>query len=284
MNIIPVIYPDILIHSQVSGRHSTVNPPLAQIPQALHNIFEPDAGEWWIGGDFSGQEVWIISAESNDLPTLNALREGYDSHTMALCEGMDWQYPYDLKTPRNDEHWLEQYNLKDNFKKWRKWFKVCRLAMNYGKRPENLYMVPGSLQFGINQEKGAIIAERYLEKHPALTLYWAQLEEHIKEKGYVRSFAGRKRNLYSKGDARRREGFNGPMQQGGADILNMTICRVCDTFQQAHYVYGVHDSFWFAFPKPYSFHLQKVIETVIMQPFIINRHELTIPIEWKYRI
>lgn len=287
MNIVERIHPSIAIHTQASGRHSTTGHPqkdggfpLAQLPSRLHDIFIPDKGEFWFGGDFSGQEVWIISAEANDLPTLDALKAGYDSHTLALCDGMGWPYPNNKFKPKEDRKWLQQIGIEETFGKWRKWFKSCRLALNYGKRKEYLYKVPGSATLGITQTKGIDIAERYLEKHPALVQYWERLGRHIEKTSTVTSFTGRRRMLHARGDAKRREGFNGPMQQGGADILNLTIVRVCSAFRVARYKYGVHDSFWFSFPMSYFERMNEILKT-INQPFIINGHSLNIPIEYK---
>lgn len=287
------IYPNINIHAQATGRHSTTKPALAQLPPPLHDIMTPDEGTFWIGGDFSGQEVWVGAAESNDNVLLEQLRAGYDTHTLALCDGMSWDYPDNKYTPLEDEQWVNHYcGSVSTAKLYRKWFKSCRLAMNYGKLPEYLYKVPGSLALGITQSKGITIAYRYLDKHPALKRYWEKLEEQIKKHGIVKSFSGRRRILYSKGDARRREGFNAPMQQGGADILNMTIVRVLSKFTQARYVYGVHDSFWFSFPLPgeddpnYAENIHfliKEVQETINQPFTINGHAVTIPVDWKTR-
>lgn len=285
MNVVDRIYPNIAIHAQASGRHSTTDPPLAQLPPILHDILEPDPGEFWIGGDFSGQEVWIISAEANDIPTLEVLNKGWDSHTIALCEGMDWPTPINCKDPDKDTIWLSSIGLtQQKFKKCRKWFKSGRLAMNYDKQPRFLYLVPGSLNLGITQQQGEKIGNRYLDKHPALKQYQERLKEQINKHGIVKSFTGRRRILYDKGDKRKREGLNGPMQQGGSDILNITICRVCNTFPESRYVYGVHDSFWFSFPKEEKNNVKvSKVQKIVMQPFMINGHECSIPVDWKFR-
>ena len=285
--VIERIFPSIGIHSQATGRHSTTRPALAQLPPPLHDIMTPDPGTFWVGGDFSGQEVWVGAAESGDEPLLEQLRNGWDTHTLALCDGMNWPYPYNRKEPKKDAQWLTERGLSlEQFNLWRKWFKACRLAMNYGKKPEFLYKIPGSLALGITQAKGITIAHRYLDKHPSLRRYWERLEEQINKHGIVKSFSGRRRVLYSKGDARRREGLNAPMQQGGADILNMTIVRVIKAFPQAVYKYGVHDSFYFSFPLPQD-NLNEMIEEIkktIMQPFTINGYDVIIPVDWKVRL
>jgi len=284
MQVVDRIYPNIAIHAQASGRHSTTDPPLAQLPPILHDILEPDPGEFWIGGDFSGQEVWVIAAESNDIPTLESLRLGHDTHTLALCDAMQWEYPTNCTKPGTDTVWLKSYGIEDTFIQWRKWFKSCRLAMNYGKKAQLLYLVPGSTQLGITPAKGEQIARRYLVKHPALEPYWERLENQINKHGIVKSFTGRRRILYDKGDKRKREGFNGPMQQGGTDILNITICRVCNAFPESRYVYGVHDSFWFSFPKEEENNVKvSKVQKIVMEPFIINGHECSIPVDWKFR-
>jgi len=306
MQVVDRIYPNIAIHAQASGRHSTTDPPLAQLPPILHDILEPDPGEFWIGGDFSGQEVWIGAAESNDTLLLNQLQQGWDSHTLALCDGLGWSYPKFRDEPTKDTEWLHRCGLsKTSFARWRRWFKACRLSLSYGKKPQFVYLIPGSLQLGITPAKGEQIARRYLAKHPALEPYWERLENQINKHGIVKSFTGRRRILYDKGDKRKREGFNGPMQQGGTDILNLTICRVCNAFPESRYVYGVHDSFWFSFPKmwgklvstrPITFlEMQKEaqeeennvkvskVQKIVMEPFMINGHECSIPVDWKFR-
>jgi len=281
------IHPNIAIHTQATGRHSTTGHPqrdggfpLAQLPPDLHDIFEPDLGTFWVSGDFRGQEIWIISAEANDLPTLEALHRGEDSHTLALCDGLDWPYPTDRIDPKYDVAWLDEMGLTTKtFKVWRDWMKRARLAMNYGKRPEFLFHIPGSKSLGIHQAEGVEIATRYLKKHPALQSYWETLEQQISTTHVVRSFTGRKRHLYGRGDVARREGFNAPMQMGGADILNLTIVRVTTAYPMVWYVYGVHDSFIFAVPTDAC--SVSALHRVIEQPFVINGHTLTIPVEWK---
>ena len=281
------IHPNIAIHTQATGRHSTTGHPqkdggfpLAQLPPDLHDIFEPDVGTFWVGGDFKGQEIWIMSAEANDLPTLEVLQRGEGSHTMALCDGMEWPYPTNRVDPKYDVAWLDALRLnQQSFKTWRNWMKRARLAMNYGKNPSYLYRIPGSKALGIHQTEGVEIATRYLKKHPALQAYWETLEHQIRTTRIVRSFSGRKRHLYAHGDQARREGYNAPMQCGGADILNLTIVRVITALPMVWYVYGVHDSFWFAVPEGACtvWELHDVVE----QPFTINGHDLMIPIEWK---
>lgn len=283
MNIVDRVYPSIAIHAQASGRHSSTNPPVAQWPDLIQSVLIPDEGQFWIGGDFSGQEVWIGAAETNDTLLLDQLRRGWDSHTLALCDGRGWDYPTYKDQPGRDIAWLEKYSLnRESFKRHRKWFKSCRLALNYGKDSKFLFQVPGSAQLGVDKAEGIRIANRYFAKHPALKIYLDKMKESIYKHGIVRSFSGRRRVLYEKGDKRFREGINGPMQQGGADMLNLTICRVCGSFPEARYKFGVHDSFWFSFPLGMVKQI-KDIQEVINQPFTVNGHELLVPIEWKFK-
>ena len=67
--------------AQNTGRWSTVNPPLAQLPHSLREGLIPDKGWKWVEFDYSQIELRIIAALANDIPLLTAFEKGWDVHS-----------------------------------------------------------------------------------------------------------------------------------------------------------------------------------------------------------
>ena len=89
-------YPQIQLHTQSSGRHSTVDPPLPTFPDDLTDIVLPELGHIEWGYDFDQIELRIIAAEANDAPLLKAFESCHDIHTLNACDIFGLRYPPDL--------------------------------------------------------------------------------------------------------------------------------------------------------------------------------------------
>lgn len=112
-------YPQINIHTQAGGRHSTTKPALATLPNDLRDILIPDLGQVWIGWDWDQQEPRIQRAESQSRILGAAFDAGVDIHTTFVCDLYGWAYPTDLRDPHTaeaDEGWRRDHswNGKDD--------------------------------------------------------------------------------------------------------------------------------------------------------------------------
>ncbi len=279
------VYPSISIHAQATGRHSTTDPPLAQWPDELQDLLTPDRGMMWLGGDFRGQEVWIYSCLINDEKTLDALLNGYDTHTIAMCDFFDYAYPPDLTDPYKgaaNEAWRERYELHHSKNSQRNWAKAGAFSLRYLKGLDKLHLIPGSRGLGIDASIGLEMACRFMERNPAIASYRdSLLGTNPKE---AITFCGRVRRLHITGTKLLREYINSPIQGGGADILNHTIIRVCRISpEDIHYVYGVHDSFYFQFPVEKEAEYTPLIKAAVTAPYDIHGITVSLPVKWKVR-
>lgn len=276
------VYPSINIWSQSTGRHSTVAPPLAQWPDELQDLLIPDVGDMWIGGDYSGQEVWLYSCRWNDEKTLEGLLKGWDTHTIAMCDFFDWPYPPKLDAPYKCEEWMAQLGLGGKKNPYRDWSKNSAFALRYYKQLDKLHLMPGARNVGMDDRgKATQAAKRFLEKNPAIahardSLRGTQPTQSV-------SWAGRVRKLNEVGDKLIREFINSDIQGGGADILNHTIIRACGVDPIVKYIYGVHDSFWFSLPRKRESELVPAIKGKLGEPYKVYDYSISIPIEWKFK-
>lgn len=106
-------YPQINIHTQAGGRHSTTNPPLATLPSDLRDILVPDPGQVWIGWDWDQQEPRIQRGESQSRVLGAAFDAGVDIHTTFVCDLYGWTYPSNLTNPHTapeDGAWRQAHN------------------------------------------------------------------------------------------------------------------------------------------------------------------------------
>ena len=279
------IFPNISIHAQATGRHSTTAPPLAQWPDEMQDLLTPDPGFMWIGGDFSGQEVWLYSCLSKDEKTLKALQLGYDTHTISMCDLFNMDYPTDMSDPYygaiNDK-WRLQYAITGKKDPRRDWAKAAVFSLRYLKGVDKLHLIPGSRSLGITAELGLEMANRFFERNSAIKAYRESVLTMRPTESV--SFCGRVRKLNETGNKLLREYINSPIQGGGADMLNHTIIRACNVDPKCiHYIYGVHDSFWFSLPLDQEAELVPRIKEAITQPYEVYGYTIIPPVEWKER-
>ena len=85
-------FPEFRIHAQVDARWSTVDPPMATLPRdgSCDHLFIPDPGEEWLGYDVDKAELYIMSAEADELVMLETLRSGQDIHSQNAITIFGW--------------------------------------------------------------------------------------------------------------------------------------------------------------------------------------------------
>ena len=285
--IVKRVYPDIHIHAQASGRHSTTNPPLAQVPEKLaKTLFIPDPDEVWFCFDWVQQELIMNAILSDDTPTLEAIQKGWDVHTMVCCELFDLEKPPDLQDPHHalvNRAWRETVQWEGKADPRRHYTKAFEYSLDYGKDPKNMDKIPNARKLGITSRVAEKMARRYLSAHPNKARSREKIRRDAINYGMVRTFAGRRRMLLSDGNAKVREAFNHPMQGGGADILNLTILAVKDRFPYSRYIYGVHDSAKFAFPLKYAGRDWEPFQEIVEREWDIYGRKIRFPAEFEQR-
>jgi hypothetical protein len=288
MQIVERIFPQIQLHVQASGRHSTVDPPLAQLPEDLRKIVLPEVGmiEW--GYDWDQQELRIIAAEANDLPLLEAFDKGYDVHTMSLCDIFIIPYPRDLVNPFSGEadgQWRDDYAFRGKVDVRRTFSKRFIYRLLYGARPDTCTDITGVRQLNLDVRGLVVASENWLNAHPAIRRYQAKCAEIARSRGMIHTFMGRRRTLIETGDEAARQAMNHPMQGGSTDIYEEVIYAITEKFYPSlRFRWGMHDSHkWdmgvgpFRHDEETGFTLLNAAAAIVEQSRFINGHSVKFP-------
>jgi len=276
--IVERVYPEIQIHAQASGRHSTVNPPLATTPKDLRNLYLPDVGCVWFCYDWDQEELRILACEAGDEVLIRSFQQRLDIHTQNTCEIFAYPYPPNLVDPHTSPEcasWRLIYDWQGKDDRRRRFGKRRVFKLVY--RGEVNSYTPGAAELGLDKQKLALVSNRWLLAHPTIPSYWRAIDKLVADqrKGFVRTWAGRRRPLSALGPKAGREAANHPMQGGGVDIYNLTLIQVSEEVKCVDFAYGMHDSHKWQmkrdlFESPLGQEFCNHIARIAQQPRTIN--------------
>ena len=243
-------FPQTQLHTQSSGRHSTVDPPLPTFPDDLQDVVLPELGHVEWSYDWDQIELRIIAAEANDEPLLKAFDQHHDIHTLNACDIFSLPYPPDLIDPnrrcdesdslfawQNDTRWKGKKDLR------RRFAKVFVYRLLYGAKPQTCNDIPGVVVLGLDLRGLLRASENWLNRHPAVRTYQRKLAEQASKTGQVYSFMDRRRTLQETGDEAARQAMNHPMQGGCTDVYETVMAELDSRFYPTlRFRWGAHDS------------------------------------------
>lgn len=283
-------YPQIQLHTQSSGRHSTVDPPLPTFPDDLTDIVLPELGHVEWSYDWDQIELRIIAAEANDAPLLKAFENCHDIHTLNACDIFGLRYPPDLVDPnrpcadsdplfawQDESHWKGKKDLR------RRFAKVFVYRLLYGARPETCNDIPGVVVLGLDVRGLLRASENWLNRHPAIRTYQRKLAAQASQTGQVYSFMGRRRTLQETGEEAARQAMNHPMQGGCMDVYEEVLYEIDKAFYpDLRFRWGAHDSQKWDVELSYfdSSDGQACLRhaaAIVQQPRMINGREVRFP-------
>jgi DNA polymerase I-like protein with 3'-5' exonuclease and polymerase domains len=169
--------------------------------------------------------------------------ENFDLHTWTVCYMFGYDMPPDLVNPHKAascEAWRRKYNWKGKDDPRRIFAKQGRYEMWYGGSGSNA--AAAAAQFGLNATDLRVALSKLASSDPAYYTWKVRTEAEVKKTALVRTFMGRPRRFLSKGDSRRREGLDQPMQGAVSDIFNTTAVLLYNQFPQLRWGWGMHDS------------------------------------------
>ena len=279
-------YPDFLLHAQASGRWSTNHPPLAQLPEDLRDILQPDEGWPWLGWDWDQIELRLNAALSGDTPTLQAFEQGWDIHTLNACDLFGYPHPQDLRDPHGsggDGAWRGSLGWQGKGDTRRVFAKRFVYRLDYGGDPRLAGDIPGAKVLGLTAAKLVQVANRYLAAHPAKAAWRLRVAGEARTTRESRTFCGRLRKLMGDSQQIVREAFNHPMQGGVADIFNLTYVRILTELPSLRWVYGMHDSQWWACPQERVQETWPRLKALVEAAWDVAGVTVAFPATWKER-
>lgn len=288
-DIVDRIYPDITTHTQKSGRHSTSNPPLAQLPAEYRDIILPDPGYIWIKWDWSAIEPRVLEALCESVILRRSFDEGIDLHTWTVCELFGYPQPEDLINPHKckcgtgvcvHEQWRTAVAWKGKEDPRRVFAKQGRYEVWYGGTGSNA--ASAAARFGLDKRLLKLAVQKLASSDPDYYRWRGSIESEVKRTRLIRSWGGRPRRLLGQGSGVIREALNHPMQAGVSDIYNLTIIEIDATYPVAKFVFGMHDSQWWAVPvAALTWDLFSGIRRIVEQERVIEGRRRAFPADFE---
>lgn len=156
-----------------TGRFSSKEPNLQQLPPKARTIFRAPKGKVMIGSDFSQIEPRYLSHITGDNELRKPYIEGYDLYS-TLASGV-----FDVPI-----------ELCGDGTKYRKMMKTGLLAVMYGTSTYTL-----AKQLGITQEEANTFIEDFYEAYPVVGAWLGSVHEDAKKNEFVETAYGRKRRF-----------------------------------------------------------------------------------------
>lgn len=248
-DVVDRIYPTFHIHAQKTGRWSTSDPPLAQLPKALRNIIIPDTGHVWFHWDWSGIELHFLEAHSDSDILKAAHNEGMDIHTWTTCVMFGYEFPPNLKDPHKSPDcvaWRLKYEWKGKDDPRRTFAKSARYEMNYGGTGNTA--AEKAIRMGLSKDQVKVALGRLLTADVKYFTWRNKIEEIVRKTRVLRTFMGRPRRFLGVSKTSKkvppkvvREALDYQMQGGVSDVFN-TVAVQIHTLLKWLFVYGMHDS------------------------------------------
>ncbi|HCZ06412.1 MAG TPA: DNA polymerase I [Thermotogae bacterium] len=234
-----------------TGRLSSSEPNMQNLPKRdeeskeIRKAVTPQEKGWKIlSADYSQIELRVLAHLSGDENLINAFKEGKDIHrtTASKIFGVDESQVDD---------WMRSVGKMVNF------------AIVYGVTPYGL-----SSRTNLSREEASKIISNYFSSFPKVREYVQKCIQEAKQKGYIRTMFGRKRDipqLRSKNKNVVQEGeriaINTPVQGTAAEIMKVAMIEVDKKLRgkKTKMILQVHDELVFEVPEEELEEIKEII-------------------------
>lgn len=252
------IHAEFLQHGTTTGRFSSANPNLQNIPASgewgkkIRHAFRARPGHVFIGCDYSQIELRVLAMLSADPTLVKTFQNGEDIHTKVAMEVFG--VPKELVTSD-----------------MRRSAKVINFGIIYG-------MGVQALQKNLmtTKEKAQTFYDDYFASFPTIRSYLDGVKAFAREHGYTETLFGRRRYfpMIAKGPVylqsfAERMATNAPIQGTAADIIKIAICIVDEKLRDAglsnsvHLLLQVHDELVYEVEKTVADEARALIESAM---------------------
>lgn len=215
------IHSSFLLHGTVTGRLSSRNPNLQNIPRDttasdIKKMFIPPPGYVLLQLDYSQAELRVMAAQANETEMLRWFKEGRDIHLAVACDKNGWDYDWANEILQKEDKNDPNFTL---VKTQRKYAKTINFGIIYGQTARKL-----SEGMGTTLHEAELYLKQYAERFPNIWKHIKKQHKFVEKNGYVYNVFGRKRrlpNIYSndwgkKAEAQR-QSVNAPIQGAASD-------------------------------------------------------------------
>ena len=218
-----------------TGRISSSDPNLQNIPvktelgREIRRVFIPERPDrYLVDADYSQVELRVLAHLSGHENLIEAFIEEQDIHTRTASEI--------FSVPMEEVSSIQRSRAK-----------AINFGLIYGKQAFSL-----SKELGISRAEAQNYIDKYFERYPGVSTYMENIKQLAKEKGYVTTLWGRRREIPEIKSRNRmlvqsgeRMALNTPIQGTAADIMKLAMIRVDQALKSenldARIVLQVHD-------------------------------------------
>lgn len=219
-----------------TGRLSSSDPNLQNIPQDLRKVFIPEKKDWVIiSADYSQIELRILAHLSQDKNLIQAFEDEKDIHQETA-----------------DELGISRSSAK-----------TVNFGIIYGMSDFGL-----AKQLKIKRQDAATYINQYFSRHPGVKAYFDNTIKQARENGYVETLLGRRRPLPDINNPNQnlrsfaeRTAINTPVQGSAADMIKLAMVNIAPQLatRDTRLILQVHDELVFECPKEEVEDIQLII-------------------------
>lgn len=219
------IHGSFLLHGTVTGRLSSRNPNLQNIPRDttasdIKKMFIAPPGMLILQLDYSQAELRVLAAEAKEPTMIQWFKEGKDIHLAVACKKFDADYD-EIKAILNDE----THSKFIEWKKRRKKAKTTNFGIVYEQSAKALAEKMTEEGVPTTKEEAEDFLAEWFADFPKVKSYIRRQHRFVEEHGFVYSLFGRKRRLpnvdsdnWGKKAEALRQSVNAPIQGTASDF------------------------------------------------------------------
>ena len=256
-----------------TGRISSSDPNLQNIPvrtdlgREIRKVFIPESPDrTLLDADYSQIELRVLAHLTGDENLIQSFKREEDIHARTASE-------------------IFGVSLEKVTREQRSHAKAVNFGLIYGKQAFSL-----GKELGIGRQQAQNYIDMYFARYPKVQAYMENIVASAKEKGYVTTLFGRRRNIpeiQSRNGMIRKSGeriaLNTPIQGTAADIMKMAMIRVYKRLQKeslrSHLILQIHDELIIDAPKDeaddvLALLIEEMENTVqLAVPLVVDAHE-----------
>jgi DNA polymerase-1 len=263
------VHSSFLIHGTVTGRLSSKEPNLQNVPRITTNadikpMFIPPKGYLLLEVDYSQAELRVVAEMAKDEAMIDIFKRGYNIHFATACKanGVLDKYSqmkaiYDDPKHPDNLFWVKQHKRA----------KLINFGILYGQTEKKL-----SVELGCSEREAKEFIDQWFKGFPQIAKWIKRQHRLAAKKGYVISPWGRKRRLpdiasdsFGKFLEAQRQSVNAPIQGCASDFTQFSSVVIREKILKGElpemiYAYTVHDSLGY-FIKPE--HIHKAVPQIV---------------------
>lgn len=248
-----------LIHGTVTGRLSSRNPNLQNMPRDttakdIKYMFVCPKGKVMMQLDYSQAELRVVAGWSQDKQMLEWFRVGHDIHLATACKKYKISYEDAYKIYSNEDD--------PDFKIWkvrRKQAKTIGFGVLYQQGPNHLKESLSTPDHKATKEEAIEFLDEWFDTFPRIRKFVKKQQRFAEEHGYIVSPFGRKRRLPEARNKREqgkyakalRDAVNAPIQGTASDFALFSSILIREQIMQGklpasiEQIGTIHDSLMF---------------------------------------